>query len=326
MSIVRRLVPENSDFRKSKRVHNPESTLRFFPSSFRWLAYRGSVMLLSHTEIRRAVQVALKEDLGDGDVTTLATVPKSAVACAVMRAREPLVLAGLALAETAFRQLSASLKIKRLARDGQFVPAGAVLLELSGTARAILSAERVALNFVQRLSGIATLTAKFVNAIKGTRARILDTRKTTPGCRRFEKYAVTCGGGRNHRLGLYDMVLIKDNHLAALQNAKPNAVARAVQRARKRFRRLKVEVEADTLEQVQQALDADADYVLLDNMSPRQLRRAVRLVAGRAKTEASGGVNLKTVRAIAETGVDFISVGALTHSARAMDIGLDFET
>jgi nicotinate-nucleotide pyrophosphorylase (carboxylating) len=213
-----------------------------------------------------------------------------------------------------------------LARDGDRLRPGATLLEISGPARAVLTAERVALNFVQRLSGVATLTTQFVETIRGTRAKILDTRKTTPGWRRFEKYAVLCGGGRNLRVGLYDMVLIKDNHLAALREAKPNAVAAAVQRARQKFPQLKVEVEADTLKQVEQAVVAGADFILLDNMTLAQLRRAVKLVAGHAKTEASGGVNLRTVRAIAETGVDFISVGALTHSAPAVDIGLDFET
>jgi len=235
-------------------------------------------------------------------------------------------VAGLALAEAAFRLQSRAVRIKRLARDGQRVVAGARLLEISGPARAILGAERVALNFVQRLCGVATLTTQFVNAIKGTRAQILDTRKTTPGWRSFEKYAVACGGGRNHRSGLYDMVLIKDNHLAALRDAKPNAIAVAVLRAREQYPRLKIEVEADTLKQVEEAVDARADIILLDNMSPARLREAVKLVAGRARTEASGGVNLKTVRTIAQTGVDFISIGALTHSARAMDIGLDFET
>jgi nicotinate-nucleotide pyrophosphorylase (carboxylating) len=277
-------------------------------------------------EIRRAVHAALAEDIGSGDVTTLATVPVAARAQAVLRAREPLVVAGLALAETAFRKLSPKVKIRRLAKDGQRVKAGAGLLQVTGPARAVLSAERVALNFVQRLSGIATLTAQFVAAVRGTGAEILDTRKTTPGLRRFEKYAVACGGGRNHRIGLYDMVLIKDNHLTALRDAKPGAIAAAVQRARQRFPELKTEVEADTLVQVAQAVDAGADIILLDNMTTTELRRAVKLVAGRAKTEASGGVNLKTVRDTAKTGVDFISVGALTHSARAMDIGLDFET
>jgi nicotinate-nucleotide pyrophosphorylase (carboxylating) len=279
---------------------------------------------LSEAEIRTAVAAALAEDVGAGDVTSLATVPANARFTVVMRAREPLVVAGVSFAEAAFRQLSRSVRIKPLARDGQAVKAGAQLLEISGAARAILSAERVALNFVQRLSGVATITARFVAEVKGTRAQILDTRKTTPGWRRFEKYAVACGGGRNHRIGLFDMVLIKDNHLAALRAAKPNAVAAAVARARKKFPRLKVEVEADTLAQAKQAAEAGADIILLDNMSNAELRRAVKLIAGRAQTEASGGVNLQTVRGIAATGVDFVSVGALTHSARAVDIGLDY--
>jgi len=282
-------------------------------------------MELSATEIRQAVKFALAEDIGSGDATTLATVPEAVTAKAVMRAREPLVVAGLDFAEAAFRELSSTVKIERLAKDGQQVKEHDILLKISGPARALLSAERVALNFVQRLSGIATLTAQFVEAVKGTRAQILDTRKTTPGWRLFEKYAVTCGGGHNHRLGLFDMMLIKDNHLAALRDEKPNAIAAAVERARKKYPDLKIEVEADTLEQVEQAADAWADIILLDNMNPIQLRLAVQKVKGRMKTEASGGVNLANVQAIAKTGVDFISVGALTHSARAMDIGLDIE-
>jgi nicotinate-nucleotide pyrophosphorylase (carboxylating) len=280
---------------------------------------------LTNAEIRRAVRAALAEDLGGGDVTTLATVPPAAKSAALMRAREPLVVAGIQFAEMAFKQLSPKIKIERCVRDGRRVQAGDSLLKISGPSRAILSAERVALNFIQRLSGVATATAQFADAVKGSPAKILDTRKTTPGWRRFEKYAVACGGGKNHRIGLFDMVLIKDNHLVALQNEKPNAIAAAVARARKKFPGLKVEVEADTLEQVAQAAAAAADIVLLDNMTPAQMRQAVKIVRGRAKTEASGGVNLKTVRAIAATGVDFISVGAITHSARAMDIGLDFD-
>ena len=283
-------------------------------------------MELSAAEIRRAIQAALAEDIGDGDATTLATVPETATAKAVMRAREPLVVAGLDFAEAAFRELSAAVKIERLAKDGRRVNDGEILLKISGLARAILSAERVALNFVQRLSGVATLTAQFVDAIKGTPAQILDTRKTTPGWRRFEKYAVTCGGGHNHRLGLFDLVLIKDNHLAALRDAQPNAIVAAVRRAREKYPQLKIEVEADTLEQAGQAAAAGADIVLLDNMNPVQLRLAVQKVKGRAKTEASGGVNLAGVQTIAKTGVDFISIGALTHSARAVDMGLDFES
>jgi nicotinate-nucleotide pyrophosphorylase (carboxylating) len=290
---------------------------------------------LTDAEIRRAVRAALAEDLGTGDATTLATVPANARSVALMNARQPLVVSGIRFAEIAFREAAAKysrrdeshespVKIKFFVRDGQRVKAGAPLLKISGSSRAILSAERVALNFVQRLSGVATATSQFADAVKGAKAKILDTRKTTPGWRRFEKYAVKCGGGRNHRIGLFDMVLIKDNHLVALQNEKPNAIAAAVARARKKFPKLKVEVEADTLEQVAQAADAGADIILLDNMTPAQLRQAVKIIRSRAKTEASGGVNLKTVRAIARAGVDFISVGAITHSACAVDIGLDF--
>ncbi len=282
-------------------------------------------MELIAAEIRTAVLAALAEDIGPGDVTTLATVPEQSRARAILRAREPLVVAGLAFAETAFRELSAGVEFKNASRDGHSLGAGETLLEIQGPARALLTAERVALNFVQRLSGVATAASKYATAVAGTNARILDTRKTTPGWRRFEKYAVACGGATNHRTGLYDLVLIKDNHLAALRDALPNAIAAAVQRARAHSPQLKVEVEADTLEQVAQAADAGADIILLDNMTTAQLTEAVRIVQGRARTEASGGVNLQTVRAIAETGVDFISVGAITHSARAVDIGLDFE-
>jgi nicotinate-nucleotide pyrophosphorylase (carboxylating) len=281
--------------------------------------------LLSPEEIRHAVTLALAEDIGRGDVTTLATIPETATARAVLRAREPMVVAGLALAEAAFCELSPDVQVARLAQDGQQAAEGRSLLTIAGPARALLSAERVALNFVQRLSGIATLTAQFVDAVKGTRVQILDTRKTTPGWRRLEKYAVACGGGRNHRFGLFDMVLIKDNHLVALGNEYRNPVTAAVGRARAACPQLKIEVEADTLEQVEQAVAAGADLVLLDNMNLIQLRLAVQKCQGRVQTEASGGVTLAGVRAIAETGVDFISVGALTHSARAVDIGLDFE-
>jgi nicotinate-nucleotide pyrophosphorylase (carboxylating) len=208
---------------------------------------------------------------------------------------------------------------------GQRADKGRTLLTVCGPARGILTAERVALNFAQRLSGVATLTARFVDAVAGTHAQILDTRKTTPGWRSLEKYAVKCGGGVNYRIGLYDQILIKDNHLAALRDARPNAIAAAVRRARTQYPELKVEVEADTLEQAEQACQAGADIILLDNMSTQDLRAAVKLIAGRAKTEASGGVTLANVRAVAKTGVNFISVGALTHSAPAVDIALDFK-
>ena len=275
-------------------------------------------MTLHTEEIRRAVRLALEEDVGTGDVTSAATIPEDARATAVMVARQPLVLAGVAFAEAAFDASKTTCHIK----DGERAPKGAKLLAVEGKARSILTAERVALNFVQRLSGIATLTRQFVDAVRGTGAKILDTRKTTPGWRRFEKYAVHCGGGQNHRFGLFDMVLIKDNHLAAVGGD----ITVAVQAARKKSPALKIEVEADTLEQAGAAAEAGADIILLDNMTLEQLRAAVKLIASRCKTEASGGVTLATVRHIAETGVDYISVGALTHSAPAVDIALDFQT
>lgn len=282
------------------------------------------MIALSRLEIRGAVRQALDEDIGQGDATTLATVPACLAAHGCVVAREPLVLAGLAFARTAFASLSRAARVEELARDGDVIRRGQPVLRVTGPGRALLTAERVALNFLQRLSGVATVTAQYVRELRGTATRILDTRKTTPGWRRFEKYAVACGGGLNHRMGLDDLVLIKDNHLVALRAAKPNAIAAAVARARARYPRLKVEVEADTLPQVRQAVEAGADFVLLDNMSPPRLRQAVRLIAGRALTEASGGITLAGLRAVAETGVDFISVGALTHSARAVDLGLDF--
>ena len=270
------------------------------------------------------VRAALAEDIGSGDVTTLATVPEAATARAALVARENMVVCGGGFAAAAFREIAPATQIESLIPEGARAEPRTELIKVSGSARALLTAERVALNFMQRLSGVATLASRYVEAVAGTSTVILDTRKTTPGWRELEKYAVACGGARNHRFGLWDLVLIKDNHLAALRAASPNAIAAAVQRAREKFPALQVEVEADTLEQVEQAVAARADIILLDNMTLENLRAAVCLVAGRAKTEASGGVNLQTVRAIAETGVDFISVGAMTHSARAVDIGLDF--
>ena len=283
------------------------------------------MVTLTEAEIRQAVREALAEDLGTaGDVTTLACISPTSSCRALMNAREAMTVAGLDFAVAAFRDLGPNLRFESRVTDGTAVSAGTTLLEVHGSTRAILTAERVALNFTQRLSGVATATARFVALVQGTGARILDTRKTTPGWRRFEKYAVACGGGTNHRVGLFDLVLIKDNHLAALADEQPNAIAAAVQRARQLYPQLRVEVEADRLDQVRQAVAAGVDIILLDNMSLTELREAVGLVGGRAKTEASGGVNLQTVRDIAGTGVDFISVGAITHSARSVDIGLDF--
>ena len=279
---------------------------------------------ISAEEITAAVRAALAEDVGRGDATSNSTIPADALASARFVAREAMVVAGLAFVECAFRELNSEISCRKLKRDGDNCDAGEVILEISGSARSILTSERVALNFLQRLSGIATATREFVKEIEGTDAEILDTRKTTPGWRRFEKYAVACGGGTNHRLGLFDLVMIKDNHLAALRSEQPSAIHAAVARAREQYPELKVEVEADELSQVEQAVDAGADMILLDNMSPAELCEAVTLVAGRAKTEASGGVTLETVAEIAASGVDFVSVGAITHSVRAVDIGLDF--
>ena len=282
-------------------------------------------MALEPALVRDAVARALREDVGPGDATTLACIPVGARARAVMRARHPLVLAGLPLAIEAFRQLSPNVALEGAAPEGARLARGEAAMVATGPARALLTGERTALNFVQRLSGVATLASRFVEAIRGTRAQILDTRKTTPGWRAFEKHAVACGGATNHRIGLWDMVLIKDNHLAALASEPPDPVTAAVRRARMLYPGLRVEVEADTLDQVRLAAEAGADIILLDNMGPALLREAVALIAGRCQTEASGGVTLDTVRAIAETGVDFVSSGAITHSAPAADLGLDFE-
>jgi nicotinate-nucleotide pyrophosphorylase (carboxylating) len=277
-----------------------------------------------HSFDRELVKRALAEDIGSGDATSLALIPASTMAYAAVVARERLTIAGLALAEICFNEVDDTIKLERTTEDGQSLEAKTILLRLEGPARCILTAERTALNFLQRLSGIATITAQYREAIEGTGTQLLDTRKTTPGWRALEKHAVACGGGKNHRMGLYDMVLVKDNHLAALHN-ETNPIGTAVARARERSPKLKIEVEADTLEQVEQAAGAGADIILLDNMSPEKIREAVQLVSGRSKLEASGGIMLTNIRAVAETGVDFISVGALTHSPRAVDIALDFE-
>jgi nicotinate-nucleotide pyrophosphorylase (carboxylating) len=272
------------------------------------------------------VDAALAEDVGTGDITTRATVAPDCMGMVAMVAREDLVICALPGAVAVFARLSSEVTSTALVGDGEKVVAGQALLRLEGPVAPLLTGERVALNLVQRLSGVATLTRQFVDAVRDTTAVILDTRKTTPGLRRLEKYAVRCGGGKNHRQGLYDAILIKDNHLAALRGREPDPVTAAVRRARGLFPGHLIEVETDTQEQVELALAAGADVILLDNMSPSQLRLAVQQIRGRARTEASGGVNLANVRAIAETGVDFISVGAVTHSARAVDIGLDWKS
>ena len=276
---------------------------------------------LARSEIDALVRHALDEDRASDDITTLATVAADSRCTGRAVTRSSGVVAGLPLALAAFRALDREVRVELVRRDGTRVGAGQELFSVTGSTRAILGAERVALNFLQRLSGIASLTAQFVDAVRGTRAQILDTRKTTPGLRALEKYAVRCGGGANHRADLGSAILIKDNHIAA----GGADVAATVHRARESVPPgMIVEVECDTLAQVRSAVGAGADIILLDNMELSDLRGAVRLVDGRALTEASGGVRLDTVRAIADTGVDRISVGALTHSAPALDIGLDF--
>jgi nicotinate-nucleotide pyrophosphorylase (carboxylating) len=277
---------------------------------------------LSPLLVEDAVRAALLEDLGRaGDVTTQATIPVGAQARAIIAARETGVIAGLALAREAFRRMDPSIRFEPRVEDGARVGPGAVIAQVEGSARGILGAERVALNFLGHLSGVATLTARYVERVAHTRARICDTRKTTPGLRAFEKYAVRCGGGANHRFGLDDAVLIKDNHIAVA-----GGVAPALRAAKRNVGHLvKIEIEVDTLAQLREVLDEGADAVLLDNMTLDQLREAVALVDGRMICEASGGVTLETVGRIAETGVDLISVGALTHSAPALDLGLDVD-
>jgi nicotinate-nucleotide pyrophosphorylase (carboxylating) len=273
-------------------------------------------------ELQRIIQAALQEDIGTGDVTTLSTVDPTTISRAELVAKEDFVLAGIAVAEKVFKTLDADVSFEALVADGQSVKRGDVLAWLKGSAATLLQGERVALNLLQRMCGIATLTAAFVREVEGTKATIVDTRKTMPGLRVLDKFSVRTGGGTNHRTSLYDGVLIKENHIRAA-----GGITAAVERARKRIpHTLKIEVETSTLEEVAEALEAGADIILLDNMKLKQLEDAVAMIDGKAKAEASGGVNLETVRAIAETGVDLISVGALTHSSRSIDISMLFES
>lgn len=279
-----------------------------------------SLPVLDALLVEDAVRAALREDLGRaGDITSMATIPAGRIATATISARKAGVLAGLPLARAAFRLMDPEISFTAHLADGAALTPGALVARISGDARAVLSAERVALNFLGRMSGIASLTAAYVSAIAHTRARIVDTRKTTPGLRAFEKYAVRCGGGMNHRFGLDDAILIKDNHIAVAGGIVP--ALRAAKAAAGHL--VKIEIEVDNLDQLAQVLNEGADAVLLDNMSPDLLTRAVAIVAGRIRTEASGGVTLETVAAIAQSGVDMISVGALTHSAPVLDLGLD---
>ncbi|MFN3670867.1 MAG: carboxylating nicotinate-nucleotide diphosphorylase [Bosea sp. (in: a-proteobacteria)] len=267
----------------------------------------------------RLIDLWLAEDIGSCDLTVQVMIEPGETGAFRMNAREPMVVAGLEVAAAVFRRYEPALSVELAAADGDRVDKGATLLLVKGPARGILTAERTALNIVQRLSGIATETARYIDVIKGTSARLIDTRKTTPGLRMLEKHAVTCGGGLNHRLGLDGGVMIKDNHIAVC-----GGIAPAVERARRNLPVLtKIEVECDSLEQVRQAVAAKADVIMLDNMPVPAMREAVAFIAGRAKVEASGGIRFETIRAIAETGVDYISTSKITQSAPAVDIGLD---
>lgn len=274
-------------------------------------------MAVAADTLDRVVIAALAEDVGAGDVTTEATVAADAVGTGDLLLKEPGVVCGIGAAEAVFRILDPDVDFEAVVEDGTVVDRATVVAVVTGPLRAILTGERTALNFLGRLSGIATLTRRYVDAVAGTGVAILDTRKTTPGLRRLEKHAVACGGGRNHRLGLDDGVLVKDNHLRAA-----GSVGAAVERMRAATP-LPIEVECDTIAQVGEALDAKVDAILLDNMAADDLRAAVALVRGRARLEASGSITLENVHGIAETGVDEISIGAITHSARSLDVSLE---
>jgi nicotinate-nucleotide pyrophosphorylase (carboxylating) len=279
-------------------------------------------MELTQEDIERVVTAALAEDVGSGDATTLALVPEEARCRADLLLEEPGVVCGVRVAAAVFRALDPAVQVEARLEEGAAVSdVPAVLAVVEGPARAILSGERVALNLLARLCGIASLTRRFVELTEGTSTSVLDTRKTTPGLRALEKYAVRCGGGRNHRAGLYDGVLVKENHLRVAGGV--TAALAALAALDGRVGGLPVEVEAETLAQVREALAGGAPRILLDNMSPEEVREAVELAAGRAELEASGGVSLGTVRAYAETSVDFVSVGALTHSARSLHVSLE---
>ena len=273
------------------------------------------------TGLDRILENALMEDIHTGDITTLAVMPGRRDVRAIMKAKEPLVLAGIDVAARVFSLLDPTIHFTPSHADGDAVESGSIIARISGDAAFLLQGERVALNLLQRLCGIATSTSHYVKAVAGTGTRIVDTRKTTPGLRMLEKYAVRVGGGINHRTGLYDGVLIKENHITA-----SGGITAAITRARGYIpHTMKIEVETESIVEVEEALTAGADIIMLDNMDLATMRRAVSIIAGRAIVEASGGVNLDTVRAIAETGVDIISVGAITHSARAMDISMLIE-
>lgn len=284
----------------------------------------GEIML-NRTMLSRMCSIALSEDMGKGDATTDSIVPEGIEVTASVITREQCVCAGLPVVEAVFRELDPEVYFECLAQEGELCEPGRLLARITGDARALLSGERTALNFLQRLCGIATAARRYTRETENTKTEILDTRKTTPGLRVLEKYAVRAGGARNHRMGLFDRIMIKDNHRELSAQQGPDAIIRAVEACRNAHPELEIEVEADTLDHVEEALDAEADYILLDNMSDDEIAAAVSLNGGRALLEASGGITLERVSRLAALGVDFISVGALTHSFRAIDIGLDLD-
>lgn len=270
------------------------------------------------------IAMALEEDLGDlGDTTTLAVIPAEVTATAVLLAKEDLICAGLTVAERVFKAVDPTLEWMPQSKDGEPAAKGTILAKVHGKAQSLLTAERTVLNFLQRLCGVATVSARYVTAVGEEKSQILDTRKTTPGWRNLEKYAVAVGGATNHRIGLFDRIMIKDNHREIAGLEGNDGITRSVKRARETYPQLEIEVEADTLEQVREAVDAGAEYVLLDNMTNDEMAEAVAIAAGRTKLEASGGITLPRIAEIAKLGVDFISAGALTHSVKSADISLD---
>ena len=278
---------------------------------------------LDWKRIKVLISLALEEDIGSGDATSMSVIPANLRASAVLICRESCVCAGLPVAEAVFRAINKNIEFTPKVREGRRCRKNTVMAVVKGNARSLLTAERTVLNFFQRLCGVATISAKFADAAKGSETEILDTRKTTPGWRNLEKYAVAVGGASNHRIGLYDRIMIKDNHreLAGLEGS--GGIRRSVEKARKAYPRLEIEVEADSLEEVREAAEAGADYILLDNMSNRMMAKAVKINAGRARLEASGGITLDRIPSIATLGVDYISAGTLTHSAKSIDISMD---
>lgn len=282
------------------------------------------ISALDWERINLLIEMALEEDLGEvGDATSLSVIPENLDSTGVLISRERCVIAGLPIAEAVFKAVDKDIQFTYKLNDGDGCEKNAILAEISGSVASLLTAERTALNFLQRLCGVATASAEFAKALNESDTVILDTRKTTPGWRNLEKYAVAAGGATNHRIGLYDRIMIKDNHreLAGLEGS--GGIARSVEKARTKFPDLEVEVEADTLDEVKEAVDAGGDYILLDNMTNEEMAEAVKINAGRAKLEASGGITLERIPSIGKIGVDFISVGALTHSVKAIDISLD---